>query len=43
MLIVDSFDSLTLGLDTKPLDLLDFVNTMPMKHAIMFNRDLLSP
>ena len=44
-LIVDSFDGLVSGLDSSSpeLDLVEFVNSMPAKYTIVFNRDLLEP
>ena len=44
-LIVDSFDGLVAGLDSScpELDLVEFVNSMPPKFTLVFNRDLLEP
>lgn len=44
MLICDSFNSIICGLDseTPELDMIEFINSMPSRHAIVFNRDLLT-
>ena len=44
MLICDSFDCVVSGSDSESpeLDLIEFVNSLPPRHAIVYNRDLLS-
>ena len=44
-LLIDSYDSIVMGCDTESpeLDLVEFLNSLPLKHAVVFNRDLLTP
>lgn len=42
MLLIDSYDHLTAGLDPSALDLIEFFNTLPENHAVKINRDLLT-
>ena len=44
MLICDSYDCMVCGLDTDSpeLNLIEFMNSLPPRHAVIFNRDLQS-
>ena len=44
ILICDSYDSIVCGLDSDSpeQDLIEFINSLPPRHAVVYNRDLLS-
>jgi len=44
MLICDSYDSILCGLDSESpeLDMIEFINSLPPRHAVLFNRDLVT-
>lgn len=43
MLIFDSYDAIVSGCDSESpeLEMIEFINSLPCKHAIVFNRDLI--
>ena len=44
ILICDSYNSIVSGSDTESaeLDLVEFINSLPLRHAVVYNRDLLT-
>ena len=42
VLIIDSYDHMTAGLEPSDLDLVEFMNSLPESHAVKINRDLLT-
>jgi hypothetical protein len=44
MLICDSYDSIVSGSDTESpeLNLVEFINSLPCRHAVVYNRDLIT-
>jgi len=44
ILLCDSYNSIVSGSDTESeeLDLVEFINSLPQRHAVVYNRDLMS-